>query len=159
MSASSRRTCDDMSLKRFSKGFYFGIKDREIEVSLGTSKNDRPTCRSLIHYAANVEIFSLEPCQTEFVFSGHYMRWPGTANGRKKKSLWAIYECMCGEKFAIFLTDRCSKFQTQKYWVLINGCFMNTHEGLQSKILLSLCLVIKRKVFLLQVYMAYLDFR
>lgn len=63
-----------MSLKRFRKGFYLGIKDRRIEVSLGTSKNDRPTCQPLIHYAANVEIFSLEPCQIELVFRGHYMR-------------------------------------------------------------------------------------
>lgn len=35
-------------------------------------------------------------------------------NGRKKKNLWAIYECMCGEKLAIFLTHRCSKVQTLK---------------------------------------------
>lgn len=118
MSASSRRTCDDMSLKRFRKGFYLGIKDRRIEVSLGTSKNDRPTCQPLIHYAANVEIFSLEPCQIELVFRGHYMRWPvmawGKHNGRKKTNLWTMYKCMCGEKLAIFLTDRFSKVQTTK---------------------------------------------
>lgn len=38
MSTSSRRTSDDMSLKRFRKGFYLRIKDRQIDISLETSK-------------------------------------------------------------------------------------------------------------------------
>lgn len=60
-----------MSLKRFSKGFYFGIKDREIEVSLGTSKNDRPTCRSLILIMLQMlKYFPLSPAKQSLYLVG-----------------------------------------------------------------------------------------
>lgn len=41
MSTSSRGTGDDTSLKRFSKGFYLIVKDRQIDISLGTSKKKK----------------------------------------------------------------------------------------------------------------------